>query len=229
VIEAPAPPGASRVGLGLPNPLRTSRFDATLGISPPSGDPQSPDGARGASAEGVFALVPRWSFVNTATHWAWVGARIAWDVTAESDDEATRKSSVAFRDVELDIAYSRTLARTADGLVLLAGPRIGVALPASPRSRASSVYLRTSVGLGADLHVPLARGNWFPGLFVSASGAWEYAFGASPPAGLDVSFLAAADAPPLGLASMDQNRFFAGAAIPNGGRLTAMLGTWLTI
>lgn len=228
-VDGAVPPsGASRVGLGLSNPLRTSRFDATLGLSPATfggGSAQSSDDVR---AEVVFAFVPRWSFVSTATDWAWVGARVAWSVTATGADDSTKRKAVAFEDVELDAAYNRTFARTAGGLVLLGGPRLGVAFPSSPISRASSVYVRTSLGIGADLHVPLRGGDWLPGAFVSASGIWQHAFGASQTPGFGLAVGASPPAP-VGAALLDQNRFFAGASIPNGGQVSALLSAWLMI
>jgi hypothetical protein len=148
--EAPPPAGASRVALGLPNPLRASRFDVDLAFTVPG----KTIGADGFSARLGFAVVPRWAFVDTATDWAWAGARVGWGVELTNSDTTSRLGRVQVEDVELQAGYSRTVARTPGGLALLLGPRVAVALPASLESRAAGVYVHTSLGAGVDLHVP---------------------------------------------------------------------------
>jgi hypothetical protein len=223
--EPPAPPpppdpptGAARVALGLRDPLRTSRFDVTASGPGPQGRDLD---AR--FAEVRFALAPRWSFVDTSTDWAWVGARVGWRVeTLLGSNEVSSSTHVVVDDVELHVAYSRTLALGEGGAQLLLGPRAGLAFPSSPASQASSIWFRGSLGLGVDLHAPLMHGDWLPGLLFSGSTSWEgnlAKYAASGPVSGSIA--------PAGIELMDQNQPFAPVAIPFGGQITATLGAWL--
>src|SRR5689334_11057220 len=105
--ESPArpPAGAAKAGLGAMNPLRTSRFDVALGSTLPG---QRDLGGAPVRLVGLhFALVPRWSFVDTKDDWAWVGAKLG--LLAEWGPDNT--FAPLPDDVELHGAYSRTLVR----------------------------------------------------------------------------------------------------------------------
>lgn len=222
--EAPPPAGASRVALGLANPLRASRFDVDLAFTVPG----KTIGSDGFSARLGFAVVPRWAFVDTATDWAWAGARVGWGVELANSDTTAGLGRVRVEDVEVQAAYSRTVARTPGGLALLLGPRVAVALPASTESRAAGVYVHTSLGAGVDLHLPLGRGPWLSGALISVSGAWQHALGThassvgGPPLMLDLT------APrPSGVGLLDQSRFFAGGDPPGRGKGSLVAAAWI--
>jgi hypothetical protein len=225
--EAPPPPaGASRVALGLPNPLRASRFDVELAYTP--GVPTQ--GEDLTSAHLGFALQPRWAFVDTETDWAWVGARIGWGLELLDDDTTTSPRRVRFDDLELQLAYSRTVARTERGLSLLIGPRVAVAFPTSPESRGGGVYTHTSLGAGVDLHLPLLRGPWLSGALFSISGAWQHAFGKLPAnsiLGAPVVYETPAGPMPMGIGLLDQGRFFGGGDLPGRGQGSLVAAAWI--
>jgi hypothetical protein len=168
-LPVPDPPaGAARVALGLLDPLRISRLDVT------ASGPRSNSEIDPGVADIAFAFVPRWSFVNTETDWAWAGAKVGWQVSSILGSvEGGNPVTVRVDDVELNAAYSRTPVRDARGDQLLLGPRLGLAFPSSYASRLDTIVLRTSLGLGLDLHVPLLRGDWLRGVLFSGNGTWE--------------------------------------------------------
>ncbi|WP_437533639.1 hypothetical protein WME79_06995 [Sorangium sp. So ce726] len=158
------------------NALRTSRFgwttSATTNAFGPDDGPYSDDGEYVGM---TFSLVPRYSFVSTREHWAWVGTDIALNLPL-SDGDVPGEDSVTLADLPLQAAYSYTIVQNDKGLALLAGPRLRVALPTSPASRATGVYARTLLGLGVLANLPLLDGEWLNGVFFSAGGGWEHLF-----------------------------------------------------
>ncbi|WP_437799307.1 hypothetical protein [Sorangium sp. So ce693] len=158
------------------NALRTSRFgwttSATTNIFGVDGGPYSEDGEHAGM---IFSLVPRYSFVSTKEHWAWVGTDIALELPL-TDGDVPGEDSVTLADLPLQAAYSYTIFQNDEGLALLAGPRLGVAFPTSPASRGAGVYVRTRLGLGMLANLPLLDGEWLNGAFFSAGGGWEHLF-----------------------------------------------------
>ncbi|WP_438035246.1 hypothetical protein [Sorangium sp. So ce204] len=158
------------------NALRTSRFgwttSATTSVFGLDGGSYSEDGEYAGM---TFSLVPRYSFVSTKEHWAWAGTDIALSVPLSVGD-VPGEAPVTLADLPLQAAYTYTIFQDDKGLALLAGPRLGVALPTSPASRYAGVYARTRLGLGVLANVPLLDEAWLNGVFFSAGGVWEHLF-----------------------------------------------------
>jgi hypothetical protein len=214
------PPGVARVALGLLDPFRTSRIDLVA-----SGPKSSSESSLGF-ADVAFAFVPRGSIVATEMDWAWVGLRVGGQVDSSFGPAgAPGVTSVLMDDVELDTAYSRTLAGDARGDRLLFGPRGGIAFPSSKASKAGTIRLRTSLGLGMDLHVPLLHGDWLRGVLLSSNVTWERELVKDD----HVEALPSAAPARLGIALLDQNDYFSAPLIPRGNQLGTTISGWVTL
>ncbi|WP_437658515.1 hypothetical protein [Sorangium sp. So ce1182] len=158
------------------NALRTSRFSwtthATTDTFGLDGGAFSEDNERAGMS---FSLVPRYSFVSTERHWAWVGTDIALELPL-TDSDIPGEDAVTLADLPLQAAYTYTFFQDDKGLALLGGPRLSVALPTSSVSQDLGVYARTRLGLGVLANVPLLEGAWLNGVFFSAGGGWEHVF-----------------------------------------------------
>ncbi|WP_437722497.1 hypothetical protein [Sorangium sp. So ce861] len=182
--------GAPLLHLGArDNALRTSRFgwttSATTDIFGLGGEQSRVDGERAGMS---FSLAPRYSFVSTEEHWAWVGTDVALALElTDSDvpgaapspagsDDVSGEDAVTLADLPLQAAYNYTFFQDGRGLVLLGGPRLAVVLPTSAASQNIGAYARTRLGLGALGNVRLLEGAWLNGAFFSAGGSWEHLF-----------------------------------------------------
>ena len=165
--------GAALHYLGAHNLLRSSYFDWTTLTSayyPEFGK------RRDLDLSMDFSFVPRVSFVDTRDHWAWVGTAVRWSVILSTPHAEVDEPSVALADLPIEAGYHYTLLDRDDGLAVLAGPRLSVALPTSTVSRASGVHARTTLGLDALANVPLSRGDWLNGVFMSGTFGWQHLF-----------------------------------------------------
>jgi hypothetical protein len=166
--------GAPLLYLGTRNVFRSSHIGWTTYVSPDAFDASS-----GGDTDMIFSIAPRLAFVNTPDHWAWVGTDVSWAVMiARPRKEDKGLPEVAFHDLPLQLGYAFAFVRDDRGLVVQAGPLGSVALPTSPASTAAEVYARTMIGLRGDAAVPMMRGEWLNGLFVSAGGGWRHLFSA---------------------------------------------------
>ncbi|WP_437997151.1 hypothetical protein WMF26_40715 [Sorangium sp. So ce185] len=169
--------GAPLLHLGArDNALRTSRFgwttSTTTDVFGLGGGLYRVDGERAGMS---FSLAPRYSFVSTKEHWAWVGTDVALALEL-TDSDVSGEDAVTLADLPLQAAYNYTLFQDGRGLVLLGGPRLAVVLPTSAASRDIGVYARTRLGLGALGNIRLLEGAWLNGVFFSAGGGWEHLF-----------------------------------------------------
>lgn len=182
----PAYAGAApQLYLGAPNILRSSYIRLGTELSEAFvTDGRSED----QQAYVSLSFVPRLSFVNTETHWAWVGTELTWHAEL-TDTTKTPNGTDAWADIPLWLSYNYTLVRNSCGLAVLAGPRGGVAFPTSDASQAALINAKTSAALDAKANVPLTSGPWLPSAFASVSGEWLHVFGDgySAPGGFDYS------------------------------------------
>ncbi|XXX74879.1 hypothetical protein WMF30_45220 [Sorangium sp. So ce134] len=168
--------------------LRTSRFgwttSATTDVFGLGGGPFADDDEHASMS---FSLAPRYSFVRTKEHWAWVGTDITLALELTDSDipgaapslaggYTAGEDAVTLADLPLHAAYSYTFFQDDKGLALLGGPRLGVAFPTSPASQNIGAYARTRLGLGVLGNVPLLEGAWLNAVFFSAGGGWEHLF-----------------------------------------------------
>ena len=141
--EAPAEGGAAEVHggaaiqlLGAHNLLRSSYFNWTTSASTRAfGLGKDYIGTEDSQVTMAFALVPRFSLLDTGKHWLRVGTRLAWSVELSNSDRTVGKRSVLLADLPLDLAYDYTFLQQPSGLTLLAGPAVGVSFPTSSASR----------------------------------------------------------------------------------------------
>ncbi|WP_437607019.1 hypothetical protein WMF20_39935 [Sorangium sp. So ce834] len=169
--------GAPLLHLGArDNALRTSRFgwttSATTDVFGLGGELYGVDGER---ADMSFSLAPRYSFVSTKEHWAWVGTDVTLALEL-TDSDVPGEGAVPLADLPLQAAYNYTFFQDGRGLLLLGGPRLAVLFPTSAASQHIGVYARTRLGLGALGNVPLLEGAWLNGAFFSAGGSWQHLF-----------------------------------------------------
>jgi hypothetical protein len=175
---APVHGGAAIQLLGAHNLLRSSYFNWTTSASTKTfGLGKDYIGTEDSPATMAFALVPRFSLLDTGKHWLRVGTRLAWGVELGGGDATTRDHSVVVADLPLDLAYDYTLLQQPGGLTLLAGPAVGVSFPTSSASRDQGKLATTRVGIGAALNAPLRGGDgWLDGLFVMVGMDWSHLF-----------------------------------------------------
>ncbi len=223
--------GAAGAAIGWKNWFRTSFFEWSAGASLTTlGVGKDTIGVDDDRVTMSFSLRPRVSVFQTAHDRIWVGSQLAWTASLLSSDVTTSSTRVWIHDVPIEVGYNRFFFDQRSGVVAYVGPRLGASFPASELSRAVGLRARTSLGVGAGVEIPLLRGLWLKGLFLSAGGQWIHAFHGSGGGVAGEELLGPISDPgptPRGLGLLEHNMLFSGTGGANN--LVGQAGVWLTI
>ncbi len=187
VVAPPAGPdvpqeyrgGAPLLQLGAANILRTSHVAWTTSVTSETfeNDEIASDGEHTIMA---FSLVPRFSFIDTARHWAWAGTDIVMHVEL-TDGNTVKKHELLVDDLPIDLAYNYVPYREEGGFTLFGGPRARIELPTSSVSSHLGIAAKTTFGLGAAANIPLLSGEGLNSLFIAAGGTFRHTFSGTTP------------------------------------------------
>jgi hypothetical protein len=222
--------GAAQLGLGSPNPFRTSWFNwQTSASSKILAVGEDYIGTEDEVVSMDFSVTPRYSYINTRTDWGWIGLNIPWSVELTNSDSTTKQNQVMFGDLGIQTAYNRTLARSDKGLVVLAGPRASVLLPTSLASQFNGTKATTSFGLGGSSNIPLRSGDILSSVFVAGGLSWQHLFSDSTgPFAEDEIRPRQGSGAPRGAQLIEQNYMPSGQLF-NSDTLGANFSYWLTL
>jgi hypothetical protein len=129
-----------------------------------------------------FAFTPRFYFVDTPVHQAYVNARIGWQTELTNSNMTTDRRETQFEDVSLGLGYFVTAyASKSKDSRYSPGLTASLAFPSSKLSRGQGKYLGTSLTFAqigqVSLLGPKAKG--LNSLTVSANVTWSHLFARS--------------------------------------------------